>query len=111
MSSLDGVIAWLDVCPGMVSRPGTSVWGEILDLNEIDVRCDVLPPQADRIAAGQTAQVQPSPKGDFENAKVIYVGIAADKATGRVPVVVRMTNAKARLRCDIETTVRFTVAP
>jgi RND family efflux transporter MFP subunit len=110
-AALDGVIAWLDVCPGMVSRPGTSVWGEILDLSEIDVRCDVLPAQADRITAGQAAQVQMSPKGDFENAKVISVGIAADKATDRVPVVVRMSNAKARLRCGIETTVRFTVSP
>jgi membrane fusion protein (multidrug efflux system) len=110
-AALDGVIAWLDVCPGMVSRPGTSVWGEILDLREIDVRCDVLPAQADRITAGQAAQVQMLPKGDFETAKVIYVGIAADKTTSRVPVIVRMPNAKAHLRCDIETIVRFTVSP
>ena len=26
---------------GVVSRPDTTVWGEVLDLSEIDVRCEV----------------------------------------------------------------------
>ena len=32
----------------MVSRPGTTVWGEILDLSEIDVRCELTAEQADQ---------------------------------------------------------------
>src|SRR5262249_17849585 len=31
-AAIEGVVSELDVCPGTVSRPGTSVWGEILDL-------------------------------------------------------------------------------
>jgi RND family efflux transporter MFP subunit len=38
---IDGLVSSLDVYPGTVSRPGTTVWGEILDLGEIDVRCEV----------------------------------------------------------------------
>src|SRR5262245_54786402 len=52
---IDGVVAWLDVHPGMVSRPGTSVWGEILDLSELDVRCELKPEEADRLEVGQAA--------------------------------------------------------
>ena len=33
---IDGVVSWLDVHPGTVSRPGTTVWGEILDLSELE---------------------------------------------------------------------------
>src|SRR5262249_6898765 len=54
---IDGVVTSLDVVLGTVSRPGTSVWGEILDLSVIDVRCDVTPDQADQIAVGQEAEV------------------------------------------------------
>src|SRR5262249_32249527 len=52
-AAIDGVVSWLDVHLGMVSRPGTTVWGEILDLSEIDVRCEVTPDQADQVAIGQ----------------------------------------------------------
>ncbi len=27
---IDGVVTWLNVVPGMVSRPGTTVWGKYL---------------------------------------------------------------------------------
>jgi RND family efflux transporter MFP subunit len=110
-AAIDGVIAWLDVCPGMVSRPGTSVWGEILDLSELDVRCDLTSAQADQIAVGAAAQIQSPTKGDPESGRVVSVGIAADRATGRIPVLVRFANPKARWRCDVDATVRFSVAP
>src|SRR5205085_2632506 len=55
---IDGVVAWLEVHPGMVSRPGTTVWGEILDLSEIDVRCELTHDHADRITVGQAAEVR-----------------------------------------------------
>ncbi len=43
---VDGIVSRLDVCPGVVARPGTTVWGEIVDLRELDVRCELRPEQA-----------------------------------------------------------------
>ena len=43
---MDGIVSRLDVCPGVVARPGTTVWGEIVDLRELDVRCELSPEQA-----------------------------------------------------------------
>jgi hypothetical protein len=55
------VISRLDVSPGTVSRSGTAVYGEILDLRELDVRCDVTPAQAGVVLVGQTVDVQDEP--------------------------------------------------
>jgi multidrug resistance efflux pump len=109
---VDGVVAWLDVHLGMVSRPGTTVWGEILDLSEIDVRCDVTSEQADRVVLGQEAQVQANGRKEvYGVGKVVVVGIAADKATGLVPVLVRLANLKGRLRCEVPVQVHFKETP
>ena len=107
-ASIDGVVSWLDVSPGMVSRPGTTVWGEILDLREIDVRCELTAGQADRVSAGQPAVVRSS-EGNIESGvgRVVFVGLTADKTTGLVPVVVRLSNPKERLRCGVAVHVRF----
>jgi RND family efflux transporter MFP subunit len=107
VAPIDGVVSWLEVSPGMVSRPGTTVWGEIMDLTEIDVRCDLTPEQADRIAVSQAAAVQVGGTIRGENARVVFVGIAADKNTGLVPVLIRLPNTKANLRCDIPVVVRI----
>jgi RND family efflux transporter MFP subunit len=104
---IDGVVSWLKVNVGTVSRPGTSVWGEILDLSEIDVRCDLTPEQADRVTVGQPAEVRANGHSERWAGKVVSVGIAADAATGTVPVVVRVADAKERLRCRVPVTVRF----
>jgi RND family efflux transporter MFP subunit len=105
---IDGVISWMDVHLGMVSRPGTTTWGEILDLSEIDVRCDVTPDQADFLVAGQFAEVRLANKKDFfAKAKVIVVGIEIDAKTGLVPVVVRLHNEDGVLRCGASVRVRF----
>jgi len=105
---IDGVVSWLDVSPGMVSRPGTSLWGEILDLREIDVRCELTVKQADRISVGQPAHVRSS-EGNLESGtgRVVFVGLTADKSTGLLPVVVRLANPKERLRCGVPVHVRF----
>jgi multidrug resistance efflux pump len=105
---IDGVVTRLDVCPGMVSRPGTSVWGEILDLREIDVRCDVPPTQADGLVPGQTAEVVQAgtSPGRFPG-RVVLVGRAADAVSGKVPVLVRIANAGERLRANVDVVVRF----
>jgi RND family efflux transporter MFP subunit len=108
-SPMDGVVSWLEVSVGTVSRPGTTVWGEILDLREMDARCEVSPEQADRLAAGQPVEVRrPGDNGAaYLSGKVIYVGIAADARTGQVPVVVRLDNSGAKLRSGVPVRVRF----
>jgi RND family efflux transporter MFP subunit len=109
---IDGVVAWLDVYPGTVSRPGTTVWGEILDLSEIDVRCEVTPEQVERVALGQTAEVRAKwRKEPYGTGKVVFIGIAADKSSGQVPVVVRLANPQGALRCNVPVQVRLNVSP
>jgi multidrug efflux pump subunit AcrA (membrane-fusion protein) len=108
---LDGVIAWLDVVPGMVSRPGTTVWGEILDLSEIDVQCQVTAALADRVKVGQDVWVrQEGPADGCRAGSVVFVGLAADARSGLVPVRVRVQGAAGRLRCNVEVRVRFGTA-
>jgi multidrug resistance efflux pump len=52
-----GVVSRLDVRPGMTAEAGAPAWGEILDLSEIDVRCDLTPQEADGVAVGDVAVV------------------------------------------------------
>jgi RND family efflux transporter MFP subunit len=107
-ASIDGVVSWLEVYPGMVSRPGTTVWGEILDLSEIDIRCDVTLEQADRIKAGQDAQVRQTRKTGVQlTGKVVMVGITVDAATGLVPVTARVPNSEGILRCGEPVQISF----
>jgi multidrug efflux pump subunit AcrA (membrane-fusion protein) len=88
----------MDVHLGMVSRPGTTVWGEILDLSEIDVRCDVTPEQADRIKIGQTVEVrQKNRNATSISGQVTMIGITVDAGTGLVAIVSRVPNAEAAL--------------
>jgi multidrug resistance efflux pump len=102
-----GVVTRLEVTPGTVSRPGTTVWGEILDLSEIDVRCDLNPEQADRVAAGQAAEVRHPGRDQAWAGRVVSVGLAAHRRSGKVPVLVRLHDTRERLRCHVEVTVRF----
>lgn len=41
LAPIDGAMNWLDVYLGAVSRPGTTLWGERIDLSEMDARCDL----------------------------------------------------------------------
>jgi cobalt-zinc-cadmium efflux system membrane fusion protein len=105
---IDGVVNRLDVHLGAVSRPGTTTWGEIIDLSEIDVRVEVTPEQADLLAAGQWAEVRVGAKHELVGrARVVFVGLAADAKTGRIPVLVRVDNEEGRLRCGVPARVRF----
>jgi RND family efflux transporter MFP subunit len=108
-SPIDGIIASLNVVPGQVSRPGTTIWGQIIDPSEIDIRCDVPPAQADRLALGQSANVSLTGLPDLKmSAQVVNVGIAGDPQTGKVPVLLRVDNRSGKLRCYVEVKVRFT---
>jgi multidrug resistance efflux pump len=100
---IGGVVSTLEVSPGQVSKPGWAVWGEILDLREIDVHCELTPQQADAVSVGQTATVTAEwHPGVQWRGQVAFVGIAADPRTGRVPVWVRVPNPDGRLRCYVE---------
>jgi multidrug resistance efflux pump len=113
---IDGVISWLDVNVGAAARPGTLVWGEILDLREVDVCCELTPEQLDGVSLGQAAEVSPMQsscsltlKSEVSRCigRVVFVGIAGDQKTGRVPVRIRLTNPDGRLRCYVTVRVRF----
>jgi HlyD family secretion protein len=109
VAPIDGIVSWLDVNLGTVARPGTTVWGEILDLSEIDVRCEVPPDVAGRLSPGETAEVLVrDERGTRLTGKIAVVGIAADPASrGGIPVLVRLPNRDGRLRCYVEVRVRL----
>lgn len=107
-AQIEGVVSWLDVHLGMVSRPGTTTWGEILDLREIDVRCELTLDQVDQVAVGQTVEVRKNGKKEvFGIGRVVFVGIKVDQ-NGLVTVCVRLPNPGERLRCGEPVQVRFT---
>jgi RND family efflux transporter MFP subunit len=108
-AQIDGIVSWLDVYPGMVSRPGTTVWGEILDLSEIDIRCDITLDQAEKVKKGQNVEVvrQTQKNGAAFAGKVSMLGITVDAKTGLVPVLVRVANPDMVLRCGEPVQLRF----
>jgi len=109
---IDGVVNSLDVHRGMVSRPGTTVWGEILDLGEIDVRCALTPEQADQLAMGQAAEICANSNRVLYGIGVVaFVSYSAEKSTGLVPVLVRLPNRDWRLRCNVPVLVCFNALP
>lgn len=107
-AAIAGVVSRLDVYPGTVSRPGTTVWGEILDLSEIDVRCEVTPQQADRLQLAQAASIRPTGAyASLGKGQVVFIGIAADPKTGLVPVLVRFQNPGEKLRSYVDVRIGF----
>jgi len=105
---IDGEIAWLDVSPGAVTWPGSLIWGEIVDLRELDVRCELPPVQAEQVAVGQAAEVWVDGKAESAGTgKVVWIGKVADRNTGLIPVTIRMPNPEERLRAEIAVKVRF----
>jgi multidrug resistance efflux pump len=108
VAPIDGVVTTLNVSLGTVSRPGTSVWGEVLDLRQIDARIDLTPRQVRNVSMGQSAEVldEASPEHAWRG-QVAFISLAADPATGRVPVLVRVENPEEKLRCYINVRVRL----
>ena len=105
---IDGIVSWLDVYPGVVSRPGTSLWGEIVDLRELDVRCEVTSEQADEVSLGEPVELKTSDgKHDLPLGRVIYIAPVADPKTKQVPILVRIHNRDQRVRSGISVAMRF----
>lgn len=105
---LDGVVSWLDVCPGVVARPGTTVWGEIVDLRELDVRCELTPAEADHVSVGQKVEIRSAGQSEVATGEIRFIGPVADAKTGRIPVLVHFANSHEHLRCGVPVSVRFT---
>lgn len=107
-AAIDGIVNRIDCHPGMVSRPGTTVWGEILDLSELDVVCQITLDHADGIKVGQAADVMTIGANKSIGAgKIVFIGLQADAKTGAVPAHVRLVNPGGTLRCDVPVSVRF----
>jgi len=108
---IDGVINKLEVHLGMVSRPGTTIWGEILNLKELDIRCLVSSEQADQIEVGQKVEIRrkgtPITPGEVIMGKVTFIAFAAEKEGGPIPVLIRFSNPQEKLRCGIPVQLRI----
>jgi RND family efflux transporter MFP subunit len=120
---IDGVVNRLDVYLGMVSRPGTTVWGEILNLADIDVACQLSVNQVEKLEAGQKSKVltehgisyfgqeadvlHKETAAKLGTAVVVFIGLEAD-ANGNLPVLVRLANPDYKLRCEVPVQLRFT---
>jgi multidrug resistance efflux pump len=100
---IDGVVSWLSVTLGTVTRPGLSAWGEIIDLRELDIRALVTAEQADLIDREQPVPViLPGQAGERLSGRVAFIGPAADRQTGLVPVLVRVSNPQEHLRAYVD---------
>lgn len=107
-AAIDGVVNRIDCHPGMVSRPGTTVWGEILDLSEIDVVCPLNQRQVDRVKVNQTVEVLHSESGKaLATGKVVFIGLEFNPKTATVPAHVRVANPDGVFRCGAPATARF----
>jgi multidrug resistance efflux pump len=103
-----GVVSWLRVDLGTILRPGTGAWGQILDVSELDVQCDVSTQQARHLAVGQKATV--TAEGDDQlqvEGEVVSIGVAIDGRSGKLPVVVRVKNADGWWPCNLPVRVVF----
>jgi HlyD family secretion protein len=100
---ISGVVSWLKVMPGTVTRPGFAAWGEIVDLRELDVRTAVTAEQADLIDREQPVPIiLPGRAGERLSGHVAFIGPAADPQTALVPVLVRVSNPDERLRANVD---------
>jgi RND family efflux transporter MFP subunit len=107
-AAIDGVVNRIDCHPGMTSRPGTTVWGEILDLRELDVVCQLTLNQCDHIKVGDDAEVR-SVNGNRKvgAGKIVFIGLQLDPKTETLPAHVRLANEGLALRCEVPLSVRF----
>jgi RND family efflux transporter MFP subunit len=122
---IDGIVNRLDVYLGMVSRPGTTVWGEILNLAEIDVACQLSMSQVEKLAAGQKSKLltehgmsyfgqeadvlHKETAAKLGTGVVVFIGLEAD-ANGNLPALIRLDNPDYKLRCEVPVQLRFTGA-
>jgi membrane fusion protein (multidrug efflux system) len=107
VAGISGVVTWLNVNVGTVARPGTTCWGEILDVSELDVRCLVSPTLAPRLRRQQSAEVRLGPELPVLRGYVVFISPAAEPQTGKIPVFLRLSNRQEQLPCYADVQVRF----
>ena len=104
----DGVVGELTGHPGSVGWPGRTVWGEILDLSEILVRCEMSALQAERVHVGQAAEVRRDGRKEVvAMGQVVFIGLQADDVREVVPIHILVANPDGRLRCGVMVEVRL----
>jgi hypothetical protein len=59
------------------------------------------------VFVGQAAQIRSGTGKAAGVGRVVFVGIAADKDSGMIPVKVRLSNRNGQLRCNVPVRVRF----
>jgi len=107
---IDGVVNRLSVHPGMVSRPGTSVWGEVLDTKELEVRIQFTMAEAELVHAGDDGEVLAADlTKSYGTGRLIFIGLQANADNGKIPALVRVANPDGKLRCEVPVQVRFFV--
>lgn len=105
---IDGIVAWLSVLPGAVARPGMVEWGQIVDVRQLDVRCELTAEQLGCIDARQAVDVSLADRPALRfTGRVVQVGLLADPKTGLVPVLVRIENDREALRVNIGVVATF----
>jgi multidrug efflux pump subunit AcrA (membrane-fusion protein) len=109
-ASIDGVVCWLDVTPGTVNRAGTKVWGEIVDLQEVDVKVEMTPRQLSMIDRLQPVHIRQPEIDKSWDARFVYAAPAANHETGRIPVILRVSNTEEQLRCHLNVLAQFKLA-
>ncbi|MBS0208645.1 MAG: efflux RND transporter periplasmic adaptor subunit [Planctomycetes bacterium] len=106
-ASIDGIVCWLDVTPGTVSRAGTKVWGELVDLREVDVQVELTPKQLSQVDLSQPIEVRLGELGTVWPAQFVFAAPAANRTSGKIPVTLRVKNSGEPLRCHLPVTVEF----
>jgi multidrug resistance efflux pump len=107
---IDGIVASLDAPLGRSSRPGTAVWGEVVDLHEIDAQADVSPEQAAQLSVGAPAELRwPTGNADPLAGRIVFISPVAD-VRGVVAVVARFANPKELLRAGITVSLRLSTS-
>lgn len=98
-----GWLGTLQVVPGQTLSPGTAV-ADVLNLDQIDVLCNVSPHLASRLVLGQPArlasQQQSAGAKSAPAGKVVYIAVQGQPDTGNFPVKVRFSNLDLRLRAN-----------
>lgn len=106
-ASISGIVCWLDVMPGTVTRPGTKTWGEIVDPRVMDVRVELTPKQLSQIDRSAPIEVVHTPTGKTSEARLTFVSPAANRQSGGIPILARISNEQEPWPCHLEVTVRF----